>query len=111
MKMKTKSKFHVLTDGVVLGDHLILFTPDGTRHGIYVGGCRVISVKSGMVSSESLEEFSSGEPLHIYLKVSDFTAGEIARRAKSQIGVAIDPWDDEYFCNWCLRGLLLASQI
>jgi len=110
MKKKTKSKFHVLTDGIILGDHLILMTPDGTRHGIYVGECRVISVKSGIVSAETLDEFSSGNPLHIHLKISDFTAGEIARRAESQIGVPIIPWDDHYFCEWCLRGLLLTSK-
>jgi hypothetical protein len=110
MKMKAKSKFHVAMDGIFLGDHLISFTPDRTRHGIYVGKCRVISIKSGIVSSESLEEFSSGEPLHTYLIKSDFTAGEIVRRAESQIGAAIAPWDDQYFCRWCLRGLLLAPQ-
>lgn len=110
MKIKTKSKFHVSMDGIFLGDHLIVVTPDGIRHGIYVGECRVISIKSGMVSSESLEAFSCGNPLHTYLIVSDFAAGEIARRAKSQIGVAIGPWDDQYFCEWCVRGLLLAPQ-
>ena len=60
--------------------------------------------------TESLEKFSSVQPLHVYLKKSDFAAGEIARRVKSQIGVAIGSWDDQYFCEWCLRGLLLASQ-
>lgn len=110
MKMKPKSKFHVLMDGIFLGDHLISLTPDGTRHGIYIGECRVVSVKSGIVSSESLEAFSSGKPLHSYLKVSDFTAGEIAHRAENQIGVAIGPWDDQYFCEWCIRGLLLAPK-
>lgn len=110
MKMKTKSKFHVALDGIFLGDHLILFTPDGTRHGIYVGQCRVISIKSGIVSLESLEEFSAGSPLHIHLEKPDFAAGEIARRARSQIGVAIGPWDEKDFCEWCLRGVLLVPQ-
>ena len=110
MRIKSQSKFHVPTDGIMLSDHLISFTPNGTRHGIYAGGCRVISVKSGMVSLESLEEFSLGKPLRIYLQVSDFTAGEIVRRAKSQIGLVIEPWNDQHFCEWCLRGLLLASQ-
>ncbi|MPL67954.1 hypothetical protein SDC9_13658 [bioreactor metagenome] len=104
--MKMKSRFHASVEGVTLGDQLIAATPDGTRFGIYVGACCVISVKSGIVSSETLEEFSSGLSLQIYLQKSDFAAAEIVRRAKSQIGALIEPWDDEYFCAWCRRGVL-----
>jgi hypothetical protein len=96
-------------EGLTLGDHLIAVTSEGSRHGIYVGACRVITVKSGMVSSEPLEEFSSGQSLHIYLQKSDFAAAEIVRRAESQMGIAIGSWDDQCFCEWCFRGALLAS--
>lgn len=105
--MNKRCRFHVSKDGINLGDHLIADTPDGIRHGIYVGGC-VISVKFGMVSAEPLEEFSAGKAFHIYLQKSDFPAAEIVRRAQSQIGAAIRNWDDQSFCEWCLRGLLLA---
>lgn len=107
--MKTKCRFHVSMDGMNLGDRLIAATPDGTRHGIYAGGCRVISVKSGIVSTELLEEFSAGRALQIYLQKSDFAAAEIVRRAESQVGSVIGSWDDQSFCEWCLRGLLVAQ--
>lgn len=105
--MKTKSNFHVSLEGITLGDHLVSLTPDCTRHGIYVGKCRVITVKLGVVSEESLEDFSSGEALDIYLQKSDFAAAEIARRAKSQVGFVIGTWDDRCFCEWCIKGLLV----
>ena len=106
--MKTNSRLHVSMDGINLGDRLIADSPLGKRHGIYVGGCSVISVKSGVVIHEPLEEFSSGQALQIYLQKSDFAAAEIARRAKSQLGAEITYWDDKCFCEWCLRGLLIA---
>lgn len=105
--MNTRSRFHVSMEGIALGDYVLSFTPEGTHHGIYVRNCHVISVKSGIVTSESLEKFSQREPLYIYLQKSDFTANEIVRRAESQIGAVIGPGSEQYFCQWCLRGLLL----
>jgi hypothetical protein len=97
-------------EGITLGDRLIAIAPSGSRHGIYVGECRVISVKSGIVASEPLEEFCSGKSLDINLQTSDFAATEITRRAKSQIGVVYGIGNDQYFCEWCIRGLMLVPQ-
>lgn len=109
--MQTRSRFHVSVEGVTLGDHLIAFSPAGVRHAIYVGKCLVVSVKSGRVSLESLDEFSSGGSLNIFLQKSDFPASEIARRAKSQIGLVLDTIDDNFFCEWCRTGLSITKSI
>lgn len=109
--MSTKSRFHMSTEGLNLGDHLISSASEITRHGIYVGRCRVISVKSGIVSAELLDEFCCGSTVNIYLQKSDYSAAEVVRRAESQIGNMIAPLDDQSFCDWCLRGLRIMPTI
>jgi hypothetical protein len=105
--MKAKSRFHGSRDGVALGDHLIAAAANVVRHGIYAGSCCVITVNCGIVAAESLEEFALGKTLEVYLQKSEFAAAEVARRAKSQVGVKVEPWDDRCFCEWCKQGLLI----
>ena len=105
--MKSRDRFHPTIEGLMLGDRLISLAKNNSRYGIYAGNCQVITLRGGAVVVELLEEFAP-ESLYIDLRKSDFAAAEVVRRAKSQVGVNVNPWDGRRFCDWCQRGPVLA---
>jgi hypothetical protein len=93
-----------------------------SHHGVYAGRGRVVDYSGlsgfwqcGPVEEVSLSRFANGHPVRIvHHAQSPYLAEEIVRRARSRLGendYRLLTNNCEHFCNWCVSGINISTQV
>jgi hypothetical protein len=105
-----------------LGAHLATSRRGYSHHGVYVGHGWVVHYSGlsefwqcGPVEEVSLARFANGHPVRIvHHAQSPYLAEEIVGRARSRLGendYRLLTNNCEHFCNWCVSGINISTQV
>ena len=105
-----------------LGAHLATSRRGYSHHGVYVGRGWVVHYSGfsgfwqcGPVEEVSLSRFANSHPVRIvHHAQSPYSPEEIVRRARSRLGESdyrLLTNNCEHFCNWCVSGLNISTQV
>jgi Lecithin retinol acyltransferase len=105
-----------------LGAHLATSRCGYSHHGVYVGRGWMVHYSGlsgfwqcGSVEEVPLSRFANSHPVRIVHHVqSPYSPEEIVRRARSRVGendYRLLTNNCEHFCNWCVSGVNIRSQV
>jgi hypothetical protein len=105
-----------------LGAHLATSRRGYSHHGVYVGRGWVVHYSGlsefwqcGPVEEVSLSRFANSHPVRIVHHAQlPYSPEEIVRRARSRLGennYRLLTNNCEHFCNWCVSGVNVSSQV
>ncbi len=98
------------------GDKIAAILPSGIQHwGVYSGNGMAISAskRRGVVTEETLEEFSGGNRIERLSQSEDISPTEVIARARSKIGKkwVLSSDNCQHFVNWCCHGEKSSPQL
>lgn len=105
-----------------LGAHLATSRRGYSHHGVYVGRGRVVHYSGfsgfwqcGPVEEVSLSRFANGHPVRIvHHAQAPYSPEEIVQRSRSRLGendYRLLTNNCEHFCNWCVSGVNISTQV
>ncbi|MFI3254188.1 MAG: lecithin retinol acyltransferase family protein [Eubacteriales bacterium] len=91
-------------------DHLFVYRPGFTHHGLYIGNNEVIHYEKGSVHRDSFENFQKGMKIYALPEKESplrYTTSQVLERAKSRLGendYNLIVNNCEHFVRWCRAG-------